>query len=292
MSKLLACVDTSSYAAAVCDLAAWVAVRLDWSVDLLHVVQRKSAVTVRRDLSGAIGLGVKSELLEELTRIEEAQGKLAVESGRALLAACETRLRAGGMTNITPIHLHGGIVETIIERESEVDLVVMGKRGASSEFAVGHIGSKVERVLRSANKPLLMAPEQHTELTHAVIAYDGGKSAARAIDLARKSRLLDGLDIHLVMAGVDTQENRAQLDQAAQGLEQNGRKTSWSLEQGPAEHVIADCVADRPASMLIMGAYGHSPLRNLIVGSTTTSMIRAVPVPILLIKNNGVRPHY
>ena len=86
MSKVLACIDASHYAAAVCDLSAWAAHRLSWRVELLHVVQRKSAVTARHDLSGAIGLGVKSELLEELTRIEEAQGKLAIEGGRALLA--------------------------------------------------------------------------------------------------------------------------------------------------------------------------------------------------------------
>jgi hypothetical protein len=63
MSKILACLDASPYAASVCDLSAWVAPRLSWGVELLHVVQRKSAVTARHDLSGAIGLGVKSELL-------------------------------------------------------------------------------------------------------------------------------------------------------------------------------------------------------------------------------------
>jgi nucleotide-binding universal stress UspA family protein len=36
--------------------------------------------------------------------------------------------------------------------------------------------------------------------------------------------------------------------------------------------------------MLVMGAYGHSPLRTLIVGSTTTAMIRTVHVPVLLVR--------
>lgn len=284
MSKVLACIDTSSYAMPVCDLTAWVATRLDWDVELLHVLQRKSAVTARHDLSGAIGLGVKSDLLEELTRIEEAQGKLAVESGRVLLAAGESRLRAACVANVKSVHLHGGIVETIIERESEADLVVMGKRGASGEFAAAHVGSKIERVLRSSNKPLLVAPKHDTKFKRAVIAYDAGKSIARAIALVTSSCLLDGLAIHLVMAGADSRENREQLDQVVRQFEQSGREASWSLVQKAPERAITDCVADRPESMLIMGAYGHSPLRSLIVGSTTTAMIRAVQVPILLVR--------
>jgi len=284
MSKILACIDASPYAESVCDLTAWVAKKLAWEVELLHVLQRKSAVTARHDLSGAIGLGVKSELLEELTRIEEAQGKLAMESGRALLAAAEKRLKAADVTEFQSVHLHGGIVETILEREAGAALVVMGKRGASSQFAAGHIGSKIERVLRASDKPLLVAPQQPTEPKRAVIAYDGGKSISRAIEIVMSSRLLDGLPIHLVMAGKGTPERRAQLDEIVRLFEQGGREASSSLVAGPAEQVIADSVAAASEPILIMGAYGHSPLRNLIVGSTTTAMIRVIQAPILLIR--------
>ncbi|SCW95108.1 Universal stress protein family protein, partial [Sphingobium faniae] len=40
MTKILACIDASAYAASVCDLAAWASKRLDLPVELLHVVQR------------------------------------------------------------------------------------------------------------------------------------------------------------------------------------------------------------------------------------------------------------
>lgn len=284
MSKILACLDASSYAASVCDVSAWAASRLSWDVELLHVVQRKSAVTARHDLSGAIGLGVKSELLEELTRIEEAQGKLAVEGGRALLATAEERLRGAGLTNISALHMHGGIVETIIEREAEAGLVVMGKRGASSDFAAGHLGSKIERVLRASNKPLLVAPMRYTSPARAVIAYDGGQSVARAIELLTRTPLLDGLPIHLVRAGAQTQEHRTEMERAVRMFEQSGRAATFSLTQGSPERVIADSVASGPMPVLVMGAYGHSPLRNLIVGSTTTATLRAVEAPTLLVR--------
>ncbi len=38
------------------------------------------------------------------------------------------------------------------------------------------------------------------------------------------------------------------------------------------------------AHMLVMGAYGHSPLRAMIVGSTTTEMVRSCSVPVLLFR--------
>jgi hypothetical protein len=63
MENVLACIDASSYAASVCDLAAWASRKLELPIELLHVVQRKDAVAERHDLSGAIGLGVKSSLL-------------------------------------------------------------------------------------------------------------------------------------------------------------------------------------------------------------------------------------
>src|SRR3546814_5665380 len=96
MEHVLACIDASSYADSVCDLAAWASERLQMPVELLHAVQRSDAVAARHDLSGAIGLGVKTSLMEELVELEAAVAKLKVERGRLLLAAGDKRLRDGG----------------------------------------------------------------------------------------------------------------------------------------------------------------------------------------------------
>ncbi|MEZ5862313.1 MAG: universal stress protein, partial [Geminicoccaceae bacterium] len=202
MTRILACVDSSAvYGTSVCDLAAWAAGRLGAGVELLHVVQRNDAVAQRHDLSGAIGLGVKTELLEELTRIDEAAGKLAVARGRLLLDGAEERLKAAGVTDIRKVHRHGGIVETIIEREADVDFVVLGKRGASSEFATDHIGSKVERVVRASSRPVLIASREIRPPATVVVAFDGSATATKAVELVAASPLFAGLAVHLVAAG-------------------------------------------------------------------------------------------
>jgi nucleotide-binding universal stress UspA family protein len=285
MKKILACIDASSYAASVCDLAAWAASRLTAGVEILHVVQRKDAVAARHDLSGAIGLGVKSELLEELTRIDEAQGRLAVEQGRVLLAAAERRLRDAGLTDVRQLHRHGGIVETIIEREAESDLVVLGKRGASGEFATDHIGSKIERVVRASAKPVLIASRQVGTLHTVVVAFDGSTAATKAAAFVAGSPLFAGMAVHLVTAGHDDSTHRARTAEAAARLRE-GRGTDPIVLFGPghADKVIGDHVRGLADSILVMGAYGHSPLRTLIVGSTTTTMIRTVRAPVLLVR--------
>ena len=283
MEHVLACIDASSYADSVCDLAAWASQRLAMPVELLHVVQRSDAVAARGDLSGAIGLGVKTSLMEELVTIEAADAKLKVERGRLLLAAGEKRLREAGAFDVRTLHRHGGIVETILEREEGARVVVIGKRGASHEFASGHIGSKLERVVRASKKPVLVASREYAEPRSIVFAYDASPAAKRALGRLVESDLFTGMPVNVVMADTESDSHRRALDDAALRLGE-GREVTTTLESGKAEAVIAKAVEQTPGAMLVMGAYGHSPIRTLIVGSTTTTMIRTTHVPVLLVR--------
>lgn len=281
MNRILACIDASTYANSVIELAAWASVGLGAEVELLHVVQRKDAVASRNDHSGAIGLGIKSELLEELVRIEEESGRLAVEESRVLLEAGIEKLRYTSFP-AHQVHLHGGIVETIIEREANADLVIIGKRGASGEFATDHIGSQVERVVRASTKPVLVAPrEMPLTPQSVVIAFDNSPAACRAVHYVATSPLFEYLPVHLIMAGTDNNKHRDQLSAAASTLPAS---PETALLDGKIEMAIGNYMAQHPCAILVMGAYGHSPLRTLIVGSTTTTMIRTVRAPVLLVR--------
>lgn len=280
MRKLLACIDASGYAASVMDSAAWAAGRLEASIEILHVIQRNDAVAVRHDLSGAVGLGAKSALLEELVSIDEAEAKLARERGRVMLAVAEERLRDRGFTDILTTHRHGGIVETVIEREEEADMVVIGKRGASSAFAKEHLGSKVERVVRESIRPVLVASQTFAVPEQVMIAFDGGASARKAVEFVAGSALFQGLGVHVVMAGTSGSARQKHMDWAT------GILPGATVEHvsGAAEDALPRYLEANGIGMLVMGAYGHSPLRRLIVGSITTQMMQNCHVPILLFR--------
>lgn len=283
MARVLACIDPSIYATSVVEHAAWAARRLEGSVEVLHVIQRKDAVAARHDLSGAVGLGAKSSLLDELTRIDEAEGKLAQERGRALLASARSHLEELGQADVTLTHRHGGIVETIVEREVDAELVVIGKRGASADFAKGHLGSKVERVVRQSAKPVLVASRAFTEPGSAVIAFDGGPSSRKAVAYVATSSLMREARLHVVMAGKDDAESAARLNWVTDLLATKPGATA-TIKEGKAEDVIAGEVAATGSQMLVMGAYGHSALRRRLVGSTTSHMIRSCTIPVLLFR--------
>lgn len=282
MLKLLACIDLSQYAPSVCDHAAWVATRLDASVELLHILQRKDATMARNDLSGALGLGAKSSLMEELVSIEETEAKLAREHGRALLAASEERLRNAGVTKIKALHRHGGIVETIIELEEGADLVVIGKRGASANFAKGHLGSKVERVVRQSVKPVLVASRAFKPIEGALIAFDGGQSSRKAVIFVATSPLFEGIEVGLVMVGSETDKSRDAIRWASEVLGDRCKRAE--VIAGDVEGTLKSTSEQYQANLIVMGAYGHSPLRAMIVGSTTTAMIRGLTLPVLLFR--------
>lgn len=279
--KVIACIDASPYAASVIDHAAWAARPLGATVEVLHVIQRKDAVAARHDLSGAVGLGAKSGLLEELTRIDEAEGRLAREQGTMLLRAAVERLGAAGLA-AAPCHRHGGIVETVIEREADAELVVIGKRGASADFAKGHLGSKVERVVRQSVRPVLVASRAFRPISRALIAFDGGASARRAVSFAATSPLLEDVELDLVIAGGETDRNRAALRWAQEVLGDRARRAE--IIPGAADDVLIADAAQCGADLVIMGAYGHSPLRTWIVGSTTTLVMRNLALPVLLFR--------
>lgn len=283
MEKVLAAIDASVYAASVCGYAGWAARRLSLPVELLHVVERQDAVAARNDLSGAIGLGVKSDLMEELVRLSEESSRAEIAKGRILLKAGEQMLREAGVEDVTTLHRHGGVVETILEREDHARVVVLGKRGAGHEHAFDQIGAMVERVVRASEKPVLVASREYVEPGHVVFAYDASPAAERALERLANSPLFDGLPVTIVMAEAEGDARRAQLATAEAAFATDHPVTAI-MERGKAEQVIPGVVASTEHALLLMGAYGHSPIRRLIVGSTTAEMVRTVKAPVLMVR--------
>lgn len=67
-------------------------------------------------------------------------------------------------------------------------------------------------------------------------------------------------------------------------LESAGFEVHASIIDVEAESVIAGYQQEHGVGMLVMGAYVHPRIRQLLVGSTTTAMIRAAQVPLLLLR--------
>lgn len=282
MSKIIALVDGSVYSESVCDYAAWVATRRALPVELLHVLGRREGG--RSNLSGSIGLGARSKLMEELAELDTQTAKLALRRGRAILEDAEKRLRADGVGEVSSRLRHGDLIEELGEAETGAELVVVGKRGEAADFARLHLGSNLERAVRASTKPVLVTARAFRPVEHFLIAFDGGASTQLAVGHVARSKEFAGLKCTLLMAGEDVAENRRKLEGAAAELKAAGYEVSVELKPGRADVVITEAVMAGGSDMLLMGAFGHSRIRSLIIGSTTAVMVRDCHVPVLLFR--------
>ncbi len=282
MPRVLACTDGSIYADSVYDHAAWAAERLGGaSVQVLHVLDR-AAAAAPADRSGAIGFDASEELLRELTELDAQRARVGLRRARALLAEAERRLRAAGVAEVVPAQRHGSVVETVAEFEAGADLVVIGKRGEAADFAVGHLGASLERVVRASARPVLVASRAFRPIGRVLIAYDGGAAASKAIDYAARQAVLKGLECHVVT--VAPQGGGVSLDKPVGMLRRAGLEVTTAVLHGEPEQAIAAYAAAAGIDLLVMGAYGHSRVRALLVGSTTTALLRACRIPVLVFR--------
>lgn len=284
MKKIAALIDGSIYSRSVCEHAAWVAGRTGCGVELLHVLGRRETASAPADLSGSIALGARSALLQELSELDEQRAKLAQKRGRAILEDGEAALKAAGVVPITTKLRRGDLVETVAEIEDETELLVIGKRGEAADFAKLHLGSNLERVVRMSRNPVLVAARAFNPIERVLVAYDGGPSSMKAVDAMARSPLFAGLSVTLLSAGAETPETLRRLEDAKAMLKAGGIAAQTEIVSGQAEMVIAERVESEKIGLLVMGAYGHSRIRSLIIGSTTTEMLRSCKIPVLLFR--------
>jgi len=281
--KLIALVDGSIYSASVCEHAAWIARRTGAAVELLHVLGRREGAE-KPDLSGAIRLGARSALLEELAEIDAQRARLVAHRGRAILEDARAILDRAGIDEITTRLRHGDLVETVAAVEAEADMILIGKRGEAADFAKGHLGSNLERIVRASHKPVFVAARAFRPVEKVLLAHDGGASAMKAVEFVATSPLFAGLGAHVVTVGPDTPEARKGLGDARARLAAAGIAATAGMVEGQPETALGRLVEEGGFGMVVMGAYGHSRIRSLIIGSTTTEMVRSCRVPVVLVR--------
>lgn len=280
MSKILVCTDGSLYAPSIYQYAAWAAEKLRAEVQLLHVIERNDA-PVAHDFSGNLGFHANEELMGELIRLDETHARVARLRGKAIM---EDAVKWVGDGEISVIQRHGSLVDTVTEFEVKAELVVLGKRGEHADFAKGHLGSNLERVVRSVKIPVLVAAREFRPIQRFLIAFDGGESSVKAVNYLISRPLLRGADCHLIAVGKPDGGLAQAFDNAVNTLKNAGFTVDSDLVSGDPEEVISAKVRDFMIDLLVMGAYGHSRVRQLILGSTTTSIMRTCHVPVLLFR--------
>jgi len=281
--QVLAAVDGSVYARSVAELAAWAASRVSAPLVLLRTLERSSSPDAV-DLSGNLSADGKDELLAKLASLDEQRGKLAQEHGRILLQELRTHLHTTRGIEAETRQRHGGLVESLLELEPQVRLFVIGKRGEHADFAKGHLGGNLERAMRSVHRPVLVASRSYQPIERFMIAFDGSPTTRKCVEMVCASPLLKGKHCAVVYVGEPGAQSEQKLGWAGTQLRAAGFEPQMAAIPGTADAVLAAQVKEQQIDLLVMGAYGHSKIRSMIVGSTTTQVLRNCQIPVLLLR--------
>lgn len=282
MHHLVVCVDGSLYTQACCAHAAWCAGRLPGArITLVYATDlRKFEVPLVADISGSLGIQPFQSVLGQVQEFEKQKAAAVFEHARRHLAA------EGFAGEVAVRHETGLLVDKLVEVQTDADLVVLGKRGENADFASAHLGSTMERVVRASRVPCLVASRRFHPVARALVAFDGSATTRRALDLVLDSPLFADLELDVVTVAEEGRDDAALalLREAGAAADSRQRKVFCHLARGNPEDAISAHVAHARVDLLVMGAYGHSRIRHLLVGSTTTEMMRLSPVPLLVVR--------
>jgi nucleotide-binding universal stress UspA family protein len=282
---VLACIDGSALTEAVCDYAAWIAARVDAPLKLLHTIDPHHETAVTSDLNGSIGLGSQEHLLEELTAVEQQRSKLRLQQGKLLLQAAKERVQQAGVSEPITNQRHGGLIESLIELEDNIRVLVIGLRGKVHENQPGRIGAKLESIVRSLHRPILVVTGAFKAPERILIAYDGGKAADKAVEMVANSPLYQGLICHLICVSKDHDPKGELLERAADKLRNaGGMQVIAKKLAGKPEQALCEYQETHNIDLTVMGAFSHTRIHDLLLGSFTAKMLHHTKKPLLLLR--------
>ncbi len=168
------------------------------------------------------------------------------------------------------------------------DLVMIGQFDSSAGIP-GLMPSFPESVVMNSVRPVMLLPSIyrfHTLPSHAVVAWDGSLNAARAIAgalplLERAQKVSLAIlnpakrpDAHGAQPGADMA-----LYLSRHGVKVEVMVRETTIEAGEA---LLSLCADEGADLLVMGAFGHTRFRELLLGGATRQILDSMTVAVLM----------
>ncbi len=174
--------------------------------------------------------------------------------------------------------------EEILRESQRYDLVLFGH---DTHFRFGTVDQPDEtlwKVLKRGPRPVVIAPPQLEPGSSAVVAYNGSPQADRALQAFQSSGLDFGEEVCVVNVDDDREEATRQAERAVEFLRLH-QINAVAHALGPVDSVsqaILQEVRQRSARLLVMGACGHSAVREFLLGSITKAVLKESPVPVFL----------
>ena len=174
--------------------------------------------------------------------------------------------------------------EEILRESQRYDLVLFGHEVHFRFGTVDQPDDTLWKVLKREPKPVVIARHKLEPGASVVVAYNGSPQADRALQAFQSSGLDFGEEVCVVSANDDREETTRRAERAVEFL-QFHRIKAVARVLGPVDSVsraILEEVRQRSARLLVMGACGHSAVREFLLGSITKAVLKESPTPVFL----------
>lgn len=279
ISRILVCTDGSSCGETACAYGLYMAKALNAKLSALHVLDvRIIEGPLLADLSGAIGAGEYFSALPQIRGLME-------EKGKAICRWFKTRADDANveadclMETGHPLHV-------ILDKQADVDLLILGQRGENERHGRELAGSVADRVVRRVHKPCLMVPSQFKPVTALLAGHDGTAISNKVLDIASElaMRLKVPLSVLTVAEKMDKAAAQRLADEGCKRAASTGCQASGLVKDGIAADAIIETLADMKTAMAVMGAHSHTRIREWFVGCTSLRVMADSAVPVLLVR--------
>lgn len=176
----------------------------------------------------------------------------------------------------------GYVFECVARAAKFADLVVYGPLGEPEDFQTS---AGFTEALLNARRPVLITPQKLSAPPRKVaIGWDGGHATARAV-CAAIPLLAAAESVEIIAIARSSFSQTEEFNDLRDYLAVSGIHAAKRIigkgSRSIGEELI-DAATGNGANLLVMGGYGHSPLRESIFGGTTAFALDGPPLPIFL----------
>jgi nucleotide-binding universal stress UspA family protein len=200
-----------------------------------------------------------------------------------VLTTFRSRCAAVGVT-ATVLEDIGDPTDRILREAQRCDAVVLGHETHFHFETQDRPDATLAGVIRGCARPVVVVPSDLRGGRGVMVAYSGGRESARTLQMFQLLGLSDSEEIDVVTIRPEHVEAARVAGLAGDFLTAHGaphRLHAIGSEAAPAD-VLLEEVRRRAPRLLVMGAPGHHPVRDLFAGSVARGVLTACPVPVFL----------
>ena len=207
----------------------------------------------------------------------------------AHLKSIRERAKEADVACETALHEATNAAQTIVDEanEKKVDMIVIGRRGRKgvAKALLGEVAAKV--IAHAPCKVLVVPRAAQIEYKNILVATDGSVHARAAVKEAIAIAKRCGSHLIALSAMRDESERNTagQLAGEASGLAKNeGVSAEAVTPKGRSFNAIVETAGGRGVDLIVMGAYGNTGVKKLLMGSATEKVIGSAGCAVLVVK--------